>query len=327
MASGKQLKALFLSYATGNEEQFYATAMQLAAHEAKLGHVKLAKDLRELIDDAKQNKPNIDRSPMFASDRRREIDELLTVSFPNLKFEDMVLSSVLREKLERVWHEHVQTKKIRSYGLARRKKLLLIGPPGTGKTMTASALAGQLGLPLFEVRLDSLITKFMGETASKLRIIFDAIENTRGTYLFDEFDSIGSRRAFGNDVGEIRRILNCFLQMVEAHRSDSVLIAATNHPDLLDHALFRRFDEVIEYSNPSSQEIERLYRLKLSCFPASVVSWEKIAGESKGLSHGDIDRVCDNAVKSTLMSGRDVVTPEDILQALEEHKLTQKYPT
>jgi len=101
-----------------------------------------------------------------------------------------------------------------AHGLSPRRKLLLVGPPGTGKTLSASVLASELGIPLFQVRLDGLITKFMGETAAKLRQIFDATSQTRGIYFFDEFDAIGSQRGLTNDVGEIRRVLNSFLQTI-----------------------------------------------------------------------------------------------------------------
>lgn len=143
---------------------------------------------------------------------------------------------------------------------------MLIGPPETGKTLTASVLASELGLPLFIVKLESLMTKYMGETAGKLRLIFDAIQQTRGVYLFDEFDSIGSQRGNTNDVGEIRRVLNSFLQMIEQDTSDSLLIAATNHSELLDHALFRRFDDLIEYDLPEKKEIIAALKSKLAVF-------------------------------------------------------------
>ena len=152
--------------------------------------------------------------------------------------------------------------------------------------MTASALAGELGLPLFVVRLDSLMTKFMGETAAKLRLIYDAIQHTRGVYLFDEFDSIGSQRGLGNDVGEIRRVLNSFLQMIESDDSDSILIAATNHGDLLDHALFRRFDDVIEYRLPDKKEIAATFKSKLAGYAASRIQWTKVTDVSAGLTSG-----------------------------------------
>ena len=123
--------------------------------------------------------------------------------------------------------------------------------------MTASVLAGELGLPLFQVRLDGLITKYLGETAAKLRQIFDATSRTRGVYFFDEFDAIGSQRGIPNDVGEIRRVLNSFLQMIEQDRSLSLVVAATNHPGILDSALFRRFDDMLHYELPDTAQVVR----------------------------------------------------------------------
>jgi SpoVK/Ycf46/Vps4 family AAA+-type ATPase len=193
------------------------------------------------------------RGPIPIARPRGEAAEILSVSYPNVRLKDMVLAPGTRKKLERVIREHRHIQVIRGRGLAPRRKLLLSGSPGTGKTLTAAVLAGELGLPLFVVRLDGLITKFMGETAAKLRLVFESLSQTRGVYLFDEFDSIGSARGIGNDVGEIRRVVNSFLQMVEQDNSDSLVIAATNHATILDHALFRRFDDTIRQRNGSSK--------------------------------------------------------------------------
>ena len=159
-----------------------------------------------------------------------------------------------------------------------------MGPPGTGKTLTASVLAGELGLPLLQVRLDGLITKFMGETAAKLRQVFDATGKTRGVYFFDEFDAIGSQRGLANDVGEIRRVLNSFLQMIEQDRSHSLVIAATNHPDLLDTALFRRFDDVLHYDLPDQTQIAALLKARLSGSTLERVRWANLAQAAAGLN-------------------------------------------
>jgi SpoVK/Ycf46/Vps4 family AAA+-type ATPase len=160
----------------------------------------------------------------------------------------MALPEVLGARLERVLTEQRERDRLREHGFSPMRKLLLVGPPGTGKTMTAAALAGEMGLPLFSIQLDGLITKYMGETAAKLRLVFDAIQSTRGVYLFDEFDALGGERGSKNDVGEIRRVLNSFLQFLEQDDSDSIVLGATNHVGLLDRALFRRFDAVLEYS-------------------------------------------------------------------------------
>lgn len=324
MASAEQLKALLRSHIDGDEPQFFSIAMQLAAHEAKLGHGKLAKELRELIDKAKVSAHEAKTGPIPLAKPRGELSGLLSVAYPKLRLADMVLSAPVRHRLERLIKEHRQIRKIRAHGLAPRKKLLLVGPPGTGKTLTASVLAGELGLPLFVVRLDSLMTKFMGETAAKLRLIFDAIAQTRGVYLFDEFDSIGSQRGLPNDVGEIRRILNSFLQMVEQDDSDSLLLAATNHPEILDHALFRRFDDVVEFQLPETQEVINTIKTKLAGFSESGVKWEKLAEAASGLSYGDITRACEDAIKDAIIHDKERVSHADLKRSIEERQAVRR---
>ncbi len=320
MPSAEQIKALLQSHIDGDNSQFYSIAMQMAAHEAKLGHGKLAKELRALIDSAKTaNHKNVVQAIPLTKPRG-ELTGLLTVAYPKIRIADMVLASSISDRLQRLIHEHTQIKKIRSHGLSPRKKLLLVGPPGTGKTLTASVLAGELGLPLFTVHLDRLITKYMGETAAKLRLIFDAIMDTRGVYLFDEFDSIGSQRGLSNDVGEIRRVLNSFLQMIEQDDSDSLLVAATNHGDLLDHALFRRFDDIIEYKLPVQEEIVDTFKSKLASFKLSRINWMKLSEEADGLSYGDISRVCEDSIKEMLIHNKKQITQSIISRAVQERQ-------
>ncbi len=180
MPSNDQIKALLVSHAEGDEAQFYSIAMQIAAGEARLGHGKAAEELRSLIDKAKARTSFAAKSPIPLARPRGELADILAVSYPKTNLADMVLSKTISTKLSRVIREHKSVRPIRSHGLAPRRKLLLVGKPGTGKTLTASALAGELGLPLFVVHLDGIITKFMGETAAKLRLIFDSLGQTRG---------------------------------------------------------------------------------------------------------------------------------------------------
>ena len=209
-----------------------------------------------MIDEAKGRRG---ASPPVPIGRPRgELANLLEASYPKARLGEMILNDMLANQIQRVIQEQRHSGRIVEHGLSPRRKLLLTGPPGTGKTMTASVLAGELGLPLFQVRLDGLITKFMGETAAKLRQIFDATNRTRGIYFFDEFDAIGSQRGIPNDVGEIRRVLNSFLQMIEQDRSHSLVVAATNHPTILDSALFRRFDDILHYELPDEAQVIRL---------------------------------------------------------------------
>jgi len=316
MANGDQLKALLRSHAEGDDRHFYSVAMQMAAHEAKQGHGKLAEEIRELIDAAKARRNTVSADSATPITRPKgELASLLSVSYPSRRLSDMVLAEQLLQSLQRVLKEQRHLSKLRSHGLHPRRKLLLVGPSGTGKTMTASALAGELGIPLFVVRLDALITKFMGETAAKLRQVFDAVSSTRGVYFFDEFDAIGSQRGMANDVGEIRRILNSFLLMIEQDDSSSVIVAATNHPDILDEALFRRFDDVIEYHVPSTEEVQALLRMRLAGYIKSRKDLSDLAVEATGLSHAEIARAIEDAVKEAVMHDQDTV-PADALRSL-----------
>jgi SpoVK/Ycf46/Vps4 family AAA+-type ATPase len=204
--------------------------------------------------------------------------------------------------------------------LSARRKLLLIGPPGSGKTMTASALAGELKLPLLSVRLDGLITKYLGESAAKLRQVFDSMSATCGVYLFDEFDAIGTNRARPNDVGEMRRVLNSFLQFLEADESDSLILAATNNEEVLDPALFRRFDDVIRYSLPSPEEAQRLVQNRLNTFRLNGVLWDKVKAAAKQLSYAEIARACTEAAKAAVLTDSRELSTEDILSPLQERQ-------
>lgn len=232
----------------------------------------------------------------------------------------MILDDSTSERLTRIIKEQRQMAKLNSHGLLPRKKMLFVGSPGTGKTMSASVLAGELGLPLFVVRLEGLITKFMGETAAKLRLIFDAMAQTRGVYFFDEFDSIGSQRSQINDVGEIRRVLNSFLQMIEQDKSDSLILAATNHPGILDYALFRRFDDVIEFHYPSKPLIISLIKNKIAGFQTTKITWEKLAEVAEGLSFADISRACEDAIKDAIISNKIKLSQKDLARFLSERK-------
>lgn len=318
MASSDQLKALLKSHIDGDDQRFFSIAMQVAAHEAKLGHGKLAEELRALIDEAKRRQGTGQLTPIGRP--RGELANLLTVSYPKTRLADMVLDDTLAQQIQRVIREQRYAERITEHGLSPRRKLLLMGPPGTGKTLTASVLAGELGVPLFQVRLDGLISRYMGETAGKLRQIFEATAQTRGIYFFDEFDAIGSQRGLTNDVGEIRRVLNSFLQMIEQDQSHSLIIAATNHAEILDSALFRRFDDVLHYELPAEKQIAVLLQARLSRFSAKNVSWSRLAKSAIGLSYAEVTRAAEEALKEGLILDREHVTELNIRKTLAERK-------
>ncbi|MEB2349685.1 MAG: AAA family ATPase [Comamonadaceae bacterium] len=322
MANAEQLKALVKSHIERDDRHFYSVAMQVAAREAKVGHGKLAEELRDMIDAAKARVlPNGSEGKLVPLARPRgELTHLLTVSYPKNRLSDMVLDAEMAEQLDRIMSEQKYHSRIREHGLSPRRKLLLVGPPGTGKTMTASVLAGELGIPLFSVRLDALITKFMGETAAKLRQIFDAISDVRGVYFFDEFDAIGSQRGLANDVGEIRRVLNSFLQMIEGDQSHSLIVAATNHVGILDYALFRRFDDVIEYRLPSAPQASKLIQSRLGKFAPKPFLLKAITAKAEGLSYAEIRRAVDESIKVAVMHDEERVKADVLARAFDERR-------
>lgn len=321
MTKATHLVALLQSHIDGDDEQFLTVAMQAAANEARQGHGKLAQQMREMVDGARARpKSNAPGRAVPLVQPRGELANLVAARYADTRLSSMVLPEALRARLERVILEQRQAYRLREHGLQPRRKLLLIGPPGAGKTMTAAAMAGELKLPLFSVLLDGLLTKFMGETASKLRTVFAAMAETRGVYFFDEFDAIGARRSERNDVGEIRRVLNSFLQFLEEDESEGLIVAATNHPELLDPALFRRFDDVIEYEFPSPEVAHAILAGRLSTFDTAGVDWDQTARDVEGLSQADLSRIADEAAKHALLSGREKVGTDDIVAAISERR-------
>ena len=255
---------------------------------------------------------------------RGELSTVLAVRYSEVRLSSMVLPAALEKRLQRILREQRQQDRLRSRGLSPRRKLLFVGPPGSGKTMTAAALAGELKLPLFTVLYDGLIGKFMGETASRLKLVFDSIAAQRGVYFFDEFDAIGTQRAGLNDVGEIRRVLNSFLQFLDRDNGHSLIIAATNHPDLLDKALFRRFDDVIEYDLPTPEVIRGIIEAHLATFQLSRVDWPAVLEAAKGLSQGEITRAADEAAKGAVLNDGDAITAEVLMLAVQERQHTAR---
>lgn len=323
MATATQLKALIQSHAERDDTRFFAVAMQVAALEARQGHSRLADELRVLIDEAKTKattpSPHSRRAPPVGG-VPADLADLLSFSRPSTKLVDMTLADDVRSRLQRILREQRQAFRLRERGLAPRRKILLMGPPGSGKTMTAAALAGELSLHLVTVVLEGLITKFLGETAAKLRIVFEAMNQVSGVYLFDEFDAIGRQRSAANDVGEIRRVLSSFLLLLEKDASPGLIVAATNHPALLDPALFRRFDDVIEYGLPTHDLVRSLMENRLASFPTEGLDWQRVVDAASGLGCADIVRACEDAAKTMVLGNEASISTAAVLSALDERR-------
>ncbi|UVS82784.1 ATP-binding protein (plasmid) [Burkholderia glumae] len=324
MARSDQIKALLRAHASEDSPQFYAVATQVAADEARRGHTRLAAELRELIDAArvKAHSPRPVR-PTPLVQPKGELVELLSVKYPSDRLSQMVLTGEVRGKLDRILREQREAERLKAHDLVPRRKILLVGRPGTGKTMTASALAGELRLPLFTVRFDSLITKFMGESSSKLRLVFDALKQTRGVYFFDEFDSLGLQRGSQHDVAEMRRTLNMFLQLLDQDDSDSLILAATNHAKDLDIALFRRFDDVVRYAVPNREQIRLLLENRLASYVATDFDFELATAAAEGQSQAEISRACVDTIKDTILNGDERVSVDSVIAHLSERAHNQ----
>lgn len=323
MSMARHIVALLRSHLDRDDERFLSIATQLAAYEARQGHGKLAQELREVIDSAQGKLATVTRrgaGPVPISQPKGELSSLLAARYSDIRLNSMVLSPELHDRLARVLKEQRQQQRLRARGLAPRRKLLLVGPPGSGKTMTAAALAGELKLPLFTVLYDGLIGKLMGETATRLRHVFDAIAVQRGVYFFDEFDAIGSQRSGPNDVGEIRRVLNSFLQFLENDDGPSLIIAATNHPELLDKAVFRRFDDVIAYGMPSPDIARGILDSHLATFKVKTLDWQRILDAAIGLTQAEIARAGDEAAKIAILADVDNISTPMLLSALAERR-------
>lgn len=323
MANAVQIKALLRSHTSGDNERFYAVALQMAASEARKGHQNLADELRALVNEARQRSASISSGQKVhsISAPQGEAGDLLELVDTRVKLSDLVMEQSLRERVERILNEQKNLSRLKENNLRPRQRLLFTGPPGCGKTVTAAALATELRLPLFVVRLDSLISRYLGDSLSKLRLIFDAIERHRAVYLFDEFDSIGFTRDAGGEVGEMRRVLNSFLVFIERLQSNSLVISATNHGQRLDKALFRRFDDLVEFGLPEPLQIRETITRLLHKVSKERFAWKRIEAAASDLSYAEITRAAEEAIKEMLIHDLPKVTNNALVTALTERRL------
>lgn len=314
---------LLESHASGDEERLLSVALAAAAAEARAGRPADAEALKKAVQGMRSagSRQHTTASPIPLARPRGELQSIVASSYPKTTLASMVLSTEMDARLQRIVRQQRERAALRDHGQRPSTHLLLIGPPGTGKTMTSSALAGELRLPLFTVKLESIFSRYMGETASKIRLIFDQAAQTRGVYLLDEFDAIGARRGDPNDVGEMRRVLNSVLAfMEEPNQTDSIIIAATNHVEILDRALARRFDEVVEYGLPSIAEAKALLVARLKKFKLDAKALKALEPDLEGLSQAEVVRAADAAVKDAILDGQAKVSLDLVRTVLQERR-------
>lgn len=302
MANADQIITLIKSHMAGDDDRFKMTALQIAALESKAGHTVLARS----INDAIKSKPIMSLHAKRLNPINSDLAEMVLEIDKPYRLNDLICQNEIKDKVNRVIREYLHKDKLAEYHLGNRRKVLLTGPSGTGKTMTASILANELHLPLYVVLMEKIVSKYMGESSLKLSKIFDLISQNQGVYLFDEFDAIGAQRGMDNEVGEMRRILNSFLQFMERDDSDSLIVAATNSMSILDKALFRRFDDVIEYTLPTDEEKLRIIGNQLNDFLKKSFNFNDILPLMDKMSHAEITMICRDVMKESLLEGIDV---------------------
>ena len=307
--------------AEGDDEQFFTIALQVAAAEARQGHRNMAEGIRQAVEKARGHSGLGQTVTVPFAAPRGDLADLIELRSPSYRLDDVVMNGQPRGQIDGLIREQAHRDWLREHGRTPSRRVLFVGPPGSGKTMTAEALAGALKLPLFVIRLEALITRYMGETAAKLRLVFDETAKRRGVYLFDEFDAVGGHRSATNDVAEMRRVLNSFLQfMEEPNATDSVVAGATNHPALLDHALLRRFDLVLQFEMPSDDQIRSIIKSYLRPLKYPKLSWKQIVVAGGALSQSELARATETAVKTAILDERDWVTTQDLVGALNERR-------
>lgn len=252
MTSLAQVIALVDAHVNRDAARFRAVTLQIAAQLGARSE-RGADQLRKLVE-----KPAVSSFVPLPG-----ASGLLSAPPELWSLDDMVLATGVRERLARVVLEYSQREVLRVHSLRPARKLLFTGPPGVGKSIGAGALAREVGLPMFRVELHGVIQSHLGETAGKLAQVFEHVRAMPAVYLFDEFDAIGADRSLSNGSAadaEMRRVVNSLLQFIEDDRSESLIIAATNHSQMLDAAIFRRFDELVTFSLPTKAVLSELVR-------------------------------------------------------------------
>lgn len=321
MASAQQLIGLVKSHAEGNADRFFDLAMQLSVAEDQKGHTRLAEQLRQWAHAGQRPPVTVAPTPMAAP--RGDLAQFLVASYPSQRLNDLILPRLIEDELMHLVVETKMREKLEERGLRPRRRLLLSGPPGTGKTLSAYSLAGELQFPHFSVMLHGLITKFMGETAQKLKLVFDAVRTTRGVYLFDEIDALAASRGDGNDVGEARRVLNSFLQFLDEDTGPSIVVATTNLPEILDRAVLRRFDLVLTYELPDATSIRQALERRLIGFSIARLSWTQVTDCAIGLSTADVVAAAEDAARRAVLEDRNNITTMDLQDSLWRRRALQ----
>lgn len=318
------LKRLFKSIPVESAPDLSKIAQEIILDARKKGHSNLAEALSLIL--TKKNQTKIEGAqgrllPLHEVpvDRRYKIPLVSYVERENLRHY-MILSPEVEQKIRRIEEEFAARERLAHHGLHPRRKILFYGAPGCGKSMSAERIAWNLGLPFLKVKFETLLSSFLGESASNIKAIFESIKDFPCVLLLDEFDFIGKTRSSKNEVGEMHRIVNILLQLMEDYEAPGILIATTNLESSLDEALFRRFDDIIELPKPQEGQILNLLKTSLSGIQVQKnIDWGIIASELMGNSAALVVKISQDAAKAAVLTNTLPVKQEHIRQAIHEN--------
>lgn len=319
MARADLMKKLFSSFKYNDKDGFYKIANEIIEDERKKNHGILADELKMILFSGNSVYKNALNNIKTVAPRDADKDvSLIDVVYPDKYFSDVILPQEKKECLESIVKEFRNWDILISNGVYPSRKILFYGPPGCGKTLSANAIAGELGIPMLYVRFDAVVSSFLGETASNIRKVFDYAKNDNWVIFFDEFDAIGHSRNDSSEHGEIKRVVNTFLQQLDNFKGRSLVIAATNFEKSLDYALWRRFDETLNFELPTSEERLKLCALFIKGFKGPQQVFEQYTGQMENFSHSDVDKMCQTIMKLCILDGRKMFTKSDIDYAVKK---------
>jgi SpoVK/Ycf46/Vps4 family AAA+-type ATPase len=335
---GELLKRLFRAIAGADSEAIDKLTCLVIEEERKKGHTLLAQQLETIknkrsYQESSTLQKRLNINNLTVAENLRDLTTLPTSKRFNLPLvtfiprerlrHHMILPEVVEKRFRRIEKEYAARDRLAHHGLRYRQKILFYGPPGCGKTLGAERLAWNTGLPLLKVRFDAMVSSFLGETASNLRLVFEKASENPCLLFLDECDTIAKSREDTQEVGEIKRVVNTFLQILDEYESSSgLLVAATNLNKSLDNALWRRFDDVIEVPKPGKTELEFILKQTLSAIEVGVINWEAIVEKMEGFSAAQAVRVAQDAAKQAILEREELVIQEHLEEAIEENKLT-----
>lgn len=301
MSNGDLLKQLFRKYKSQDSGGFELIAQQIIDEERQKNHHLLANDLERILANGVAQPRLNGHTKNLPRDHEGNVS-LVEIRHPSKVWSDVILSEENSAVLERVMLEVRRRELLETYDMKPSTRLLFCGPPGCGKTLSAEILASELGLPLLYTRFDSIISSYLGQTAANLRKVFDFALSGTWVIFFDEFDAIGKSRDDLSEHGELKRVVNSFLQLLDSFSASSLVIAATNHEGQLDSALWRRFDEIVYFDRPTRGQILEIINRKLSAVRHRQLQIsETLLDQLVGYSHADLERICADAIKIALL--------------------------